>query len=115
MFIGSYEFSGDPEVLLAAYDRLMAAMPPDAIDLHVCVAGDDGITVLDACPSQEVFVAFSGSAEFAAAVQQAGLPTPVVTPLGDVHRARTIEWSWKSKPTKLDAGKRSASRMVEPP
>lgn len=87
MFLGSYDFDGDPAGLLTAYERLMAGHPPESIDLHICIARGDGITVYDACPSRNVFEAFSHGAEFAAAVAAAGLPAPRVTSLGDVHRA----------------------------
>lgn len=87
MFLGSYRFEGDPTQLVPAYGRLMAEFPPEALLLHVCVVDDGGITVLDACPSQAVFTDFSAGAEFRDAIANAGLPEPVVTPLGDVHRA----------------------------
>jgi hypothetical protein len=87
VFLGGYRFAGDPSVLAAAYDRLLATYPVDQILLHVCVVGDDGIVVYDACPSREVFDAFSQSPEFAATVKAAGLPAPTVVPLGHVRRA----------------------------
>jgi hypothetical protein len=85
MFLGAYHFEGSPEELLAAYERLRAGFADDALDLHVAVIGADGISVYDACPSASVFSAFSTSPDFAAAVQAAGLPTPRVEPLGEVH------------------------------
>jgi hypothetical protein len=91
VFLGAYEFDGDPVALTAAYDRLVAGYPPDALLVHVCVVGEDGITVYDACPSPAVFDAFSTSPEFSEAVRAAGLPTPRVVRLGHVHRARQRE------------------------
>ena len=88
MFLGCYEFQGDPAELLVAYDRLMERFGPEASDLHVCVVHGSGITVFDTCPSREVFEAFSASAEFRGAVAAAALPYPIVRPLGDVHVAR---------------------------
>ena len=88
MFLGSYHFEGDVDTLTAAYDRLLQTMPPDQIDLHVCVRRSNGITVYDACPSREDFAAFSSSADIAAAFEAAGLPQPRVEPLGEVHHAR---------------------------
>ena len=87
MFLGSYRFEGDPAELVPAYERLMAGFPPDACLLHVCTVDDGGITVLDACPSREVFAGFSTGAEFRSAIADAGLPQPTVTQFGDVHRA----------------------------
>jgi hypothetical protein len=85
MFLGSYDFDGDPAALLAAYDELMRGQPAAAVQLHVCVEREGGITVFDACPSQAVFEQFSRSEQFLSAAEAAGLPSPRVTPLGDVH------------------------------
>ena len=87
MFLGAYHFDGDPPALLDGYDRLAAEFPPGLLELNVCVARGDGITVFDVCPSAEVFTGFSQSAEFLAAVSMAGLPRPRAEPLGDVHAA----------------------------
>ena len=67
MYLGSYEFDGDPAVLMPAYERLMERFPTGAMELHVCIRRADGITVLDACPSREVFDGFSASTVFCAA------------------------------------------------
>ena len=91
MYLGSYDFDGDPAELVPAYDRLMAGFPPDMMMLHVCVVRDDGITVFDACPSPEVFREFSTGPEFAGAIAQAGLPTPRITERGQVHNAKLRE------------------------
>jgi hypothetical protein len=85
MFLGAYEFTGPVSELLEAYDRLVASFPPGALQLHLCISRDDGITVLDACPTREMFDSFSVSPEFRGAVEGAGLPEPTVRPLGDVH------------------------------
>ena len=87
MFLGAYHFDGDTPTLLDGYDRLAAQFPPGALQLHVCVARDDGITVFDACPSRAVFTDFSQGPEFLGAVSAAGLPRPRVELLGDVHAA----------------------------
>ena len=90
MYLGSYRFHGDPDELVAAYDRLMAAFPTDSLIFHASVTVDEGLLVIDACPSKADFDAFSTSADFGAAVEQAGLPRPVVEPFGAVHQhART--------------------------
>ena len=91
MFLGAYHFDGDPEALVQAHDAMLAGFPPGAIDLHVCVVRDGGITVFDSCPSIEQFRAFSGSPEFAAVVAGAGLPAPRIEEVGEVHAARLRE------------------------
>ena len=85
MFLGVYRFAGDPDELVPAYDRLLASIPAGMVELQLCVLTADGISVLDACPSREVFDEFSTSDGFAAAVEAAGLPEPTVEPLGEVH------------------------------
>jgi hypothetical protein len=88
VFLGKYDFEGDPDDLLAAYERMMQAVPEGNITLHACVSHDTGITIYDTCPSAEVFAAFSSSPELHLAMHQAGLPAPRVTPLGEVRVAR---------------------------
>ncbi len=87
MFLGRYDFDGDPDALLTAYDRMMAVMPADGIGFHICIRRDGGITIYDTCPSAEVFAAFSSSPQTLEAMNGAGLPEPVITPLGEAHRA----------------------------
>ena len=87
MFLGAYHFEGTTPELLAGYDRLVAQFPPGVIDLNVCVARDDGMTVFDACPSRDAFTGFSQSPDFLAALTAAGLPAPRVELLGDLHAA----------------------------
>lgn len=88
MFLSAYHFDGDPAELAKAHDRLAERFPPGALALHLCVLGEHGIVVYDACPSRADFVAFSQSAEFLGAVDAAGLPRPRVEPLGDLHDVR---------------------------
>jgi hypothetical protein len=87
MFLGSYTFGGDIDELVAGYERLLEAFPPDGLDLHVCITRPDGLQVLDACPSREVWRSFATSPEFHAAVKAAGLPEPVTVEIGEVHAA----------------------------
>lgn len=91
MFLGAYHFDGDPAALAEAHDAMLAGIPADAIDLHVCVVRAGGITVFDSCPSVEQFRSFSGGPDFAAAVAGAGLPTPRIEEIGEVHAARLRE------------------------
>jgi hypothetical protein len=91
MFLGAYRFAGDPADLVPAYDRLLAAMDTTSFDLHACAVSDDGIVVVDACPSEEVFRSFSTSDGWRAACTAAGLPAPTVEPLGEVHRTHIGE------------------------
>jgi hypothetical protein len=87
MFLSAYHFDGQGSELLPAYQRLQASIPPESVQLHVCVAREDGITIYDACPSRTVFEEFHRSPGFLAAVAGAGLPAPRVEPLGEVQAA----------------------------
>jgi hypothetical protein len=91
MFLSAYHFDGPPARLVPAYQRFQAAYPPESLELHVCVTRDGGLTIYDACPSRAVFEQFHHSADFEAAIASAGLPTPRVEPLGEVHTVRTRE------------------------
>jgi hypothetical protein len=88
MFLGRYDFAGDPADLRAAYDVFMGGVPADSVPFHCCVETPGGLSVLDCCPSREVFEAFSTSEDVLGAMRAAGLPTPVVTQVGEVHVAR---------------------------
>jgi len=84
-----YEFEGDPDELVAAYDRLMEFVPSDGLPFHACVRRDGGIVIYDCCPDRDVFRGFSSSDGLLDAMRDAGLPTATVTELGDVHAARS--------------------------
>jgi len=83
MYLSAYRFTVDPGTLAAAHDALLATFPPES--LHVCVQTEDGILVLDTCPSRAVFESFNRSVEFRSALAAAGLPEPAVEPLGEVR------------------------------
>ena len=87
MYLGTYRFDGDPDELLAAYDRMMAGFPTDALLVHLCVRRRDGITIIDTCPSAADFRSFTTSPEFHAALAAAGLPAPEIDEMGPVHHA----------------------------
>ena len=87
MHFGVYRFEGAPAELLAGYERLVAAIPADQLQLHVCVQRSDAIEVYDACPTRQVFEAFAASSAFRAALEAAGLPQPSVAALGETRAA----------------------------
>ena len=87
LYLGALHFDGDPGDLLPGYHRLLKRFPPETLDLHVCITRDDGLMVLDACPTKEIYTAFTSSDAFLGAIAEAGLPAPRVEPLGYVHAA----------------------------
>jgi len=78
MHLGIYRFAGDPQDLLTAYDRLMAGMPKGQILFQTCVVLEDGITVYDACPTEEAFRGWVPDPRLADAFAAAGLPQPTI-------------------------------------
>jgi hypothetical protein len=91
MFLGAYHFEGEPGALLAAYEQLLAGFPPGVISLQLCASTERGIAVYDACPSREVFRAFSTSADLHAAFASVGLPGPRVEEIGELHRTTVAD------------------------
>jgi ATP sulfurylase len=87
MFLGVYRFKGQADELLAAYDRLMATMPMEDLELHVCTHNDQGIAIYDTCPSREEFDTFANGESLRDALAAAGLPPPEVEYIGEVHTA----------------------------
>lgn len=88
MYLGIYEFDGDPVALLAAYDQVVAGIPEDEMDFHACAVRDDGITIYDACPTKEYFEGFSTSPDLQRAAEIAGLPWPPRITGVPLHRVR---------------------------
>ncbi len=70
-YLGCYRFAGDPVELQAAHDRLVARFPKQDMDVHLCVATDEGLLVYDACPDREHFRRFSSSRDTIAAMVDA--------------------------------------------
>lgn len=87
MFLGIYRFEGDTEQLRMAYERMLKLIPHTNMQLHVCIPGDNGLSIIDTCPDKESFLSFSSSSELSDALKSAGLSTPQVTPMGEVHAA----------------------------
>ena len=87
MYLGAVYFDGDPRELLPAYQRMLDTFGLEALDVHLCVTTDAGLTVFDACPTREVYEEFTRSETFLGAIAEAGLPAPRVSGLGDIQVA----------------------------
>jgi len=87
MYLGAAYFDGDPGELLPAYQRMLEKFGLEALDVHLCIIRDGGLTVFDACPSKEIYEEFTRSETFLGAIAEAGLPVPRVSGLGDVQVA----------------------------
>ena len=80
-----WHFAGDPDDLLRRYDAMIAEVPAANMRLHLCLQADDGITIIDTCPSREVYQAFAAG-PFPELRRRHGLPDPVALEDHPVHR-----------------------------
>lgn len=78
MHASIWRFTGDPDALLAGYDALAAEMPADALLVHLALRTPDGLIIVDTCPTEEAWRAFSSGPEFAAMLARHGLTDPVI-------------------------------------
>jgi hypothetical protein len=84
MFLSRYDFAGDPQALHVALERVKERIPAGDLLLNVAVSTDSGVSLYDACPDRETFVAFSTSEQLKNMLAESGLPTPTITPLGEI-------------------------------
>jgi hypothetical protein len=95
MHASLWRFAGDPDELLCRYEAMVAEIPSANMRLHLCLSAPDGIVLVDTCPSEEIFQAFS-SGPFPALRAKHGLPDPERLEDFPVHAAfvdgqRTVE------------------------
>jgi hypothetical protein len=76
MHASIWRFRGDPDELVGRYDAMLAETPRGNLRLHLCLRAEDGIVLVDTCPSREVFEAFAADARFRALRRRHGLPDP---------------------------------------
>ena len=58
MHASIWKFTEEPDELAARCDAMVAEIPQANLVLHMCLRADDGIVLVDTCPSAEVFAAF---------------------------------------------------------
>ncbi|MEV4316543.1 hypothetical protein [Actinocrispum sp. NPDC049592] len=85
MYLTAYHFAGDPQRILAGYETMMKDFPVESLQLHLSVVTFHGLSVFDGCPSYDEAVEFAQSDGFLKAIADAGLPSPRVEHLGEVH------------------------------
>jgi hypothetical protein len=76
MHASIWRFAGDPDELLPRYDAMVAELGPENLQLQLCLRADDGMVLVDTCPSREVFEAFSSGAAFRELRRRHGMPEP---------------------------------------
>ena len=87
MHASIWKFTGEPHDLARRYDAMAAEIPAANMRLHLCLRAEDGIVIVDTCPSREVFESFSTGPEFRALRARHGLPEPVQVQDFPVHAA----------------------------
>jgi len=75
MHASLWRFAGDPDDLLRRYEAMIAEIPSANMWLHLCLRAPDGMVLVDTCPSEDAFRAFS-SGPFRALRASHGLPDP---------------------------------------
>ncbi len=79
---------GDPDVLVAAYDRELAhpvgREQPRRIS-HTCATADDGMVIVDVWQSREDFQKMMDDPEFRKNLQAAGVAEPQLLEVYEVH------------------------------
>jgi hypothetical protein len=76
MHASIWKFAGDPEDLVRRYDAMVAEIPRANMRLHLCLRAEDGLVLVDTCPTKEIYDAFSMSPELHALRARYGLPEP---------------------------------------
>jgi len=87
MYASLWKFDGNPDELLASYDEAVAQVPREAMRLHLCLRTDDGVLLVDTCPTEEQVRALVGDPEFRRLLADHGLPEPEPVTVVAVHRA----------------------------
>jgi hypothetical protein len=84
MHASVWTFTGDPDDLLRRYEAMLADIPGSSMLVHLCMRTNDGIVVVDTCPSETAFQAFS-TTTFPILRAKHALPTPEQVQDGPVH------------------------------
>jgi hypothetical protein len=84
-----FRWEGDPDELLAAYDREFEHPVPREQTrriAHTCARADDGMVIVDVWHSREDFQKMMHDPEFQKNLQAAGYPTePLLVEVYEVH------------------------------
>jgi hypothetical protein len=86
MHASIWRYEGDPDELVRSYDAMLREVSSPSMRLHLCMRTDDGMIVVDTCPSQQIFEDFA-SGPFRALRERHGLPDPTRVEDHPVHAA----------------------------
>ena len=76
MHCSVWTYHGDPDALAEKYEAMLAEIPVEAMQFAMCAKTDDGIVIIDTCPSKEVFDEFAASEGLQALLARHGLDEP---------------------------------------
>lgn len=68
-------FRRDPDHLQPRYEAMLAEVPTENMQLHLCLRAPDDLVIIDTCPSEHAFREFHDGAAFRALRTRHGLPT----------------------------------------
>jgi hypothetical protein len=73
MHASIWHIHGDPDELIARYDAMLAEVPQGNLIIHLCLRGDDGIVIVDTCPTRDAYEEFRRSDWFTGLLARHGL------------------------------------------
>jgi hypothetical protein len=76
MHASIWKFRGDPDELLRSYDSMVKEIPRGSMKLHLCLRAEDGIVLVDTCPTREAFDAFVANPDVRMLRERHRLPEP---------------------------------------
>jgi len=86
MHASIWRFRGDSGDLLTRYHAMLEEIPAENMHLHLCLLAEDGIVVIDTCPSEDVFERFVAGT-MRRLLDEHGLPEPESVDSHPVHVA----------------------------
>ena len=86
MNLNQYTIKGDPEKLLAAWEKATAGFGKDEYVLHLVASDADGLTILDVCPTEADFQGWINGDDWRRIKAELGGDV-VVTRLGELRSA----------------------------
>ncbi|MDP9183295.1 MAG: hypothetical protein M3P04_11030 [Actinomycetota bacterium] len=86
MNLYEYTFTGDPQTLLAGWNRAIDRFGKEEFFLNIAAVSATGLTVLDVCPTEADFQGWINGDAWRAVKADIGGDV-VVTPLGEIRSA----------------------------
>ena len=86
MNLYQYEIAGDPDALLATWQRALAQFEKEEYFLNVVTTSATGLTVLDVCPTEADFQGWINGDDWRRIKAELGGDV-VVTPVGEIRSA----------------------------